>query len=290
MRIVHSFWTKPAALNRWYVNDQIKMNIWIYALSIAYLKKIDVKKILHTDSVGKELLGFLPYDEIHLTLNVLNDLNIHERIWAAGKIWAQEAEPIGSLHIDGDVFIKTEKLRDLIFNSKKDLVTQNIEYSKDTDYYEKQYSKSEIKKVIPTINEDEIKIYGDSSAVNCGIVRFNNKELKTIYIKKYKEYLKIAQSHMSQEKMNDLVFTPDLIIEQWNLYNIIYTYDYTVECLFNKGEDIQKKAREYGYAHMFSRSKYEKINEVKNRLKEVDIDIYNSVLNKIIELELKEEM
>ena len=75
-----------------------------------------------------------------------------------------------------------------------------------------------------------------------------------------------------------------------NLYNVIYTYDYTVEYIFNKGEDIQKKAREYGYTHMFARSKYEKIKVVKYRLKEVDIDIYNSVLNKMIELELKEEM
>jgi hypothetical protein len=123
------------------IKDDKKIVI-VDAAQLVVHEKIDVKKILHTDSLGKELLGFLPYDEIHLTLNVLNDLNIHERVWAAGKIWAQEAEPIGSLHIDGDVFIKTEKLRDLIFNSKKDLVTQNIEYSKDSDYFEKQYSKS----------------------------------------------------------------------------------------------------------------------------------------------------
>lgn len=285
MRVTHSFWTKPALSKRWNINEQFKLNIWIYALSFVYLQKIGVKKILHTDTFGKQLLDFLPYDEIHLTLDELNKLNIHERIWAAGKIWAQEAEPLGSVHIDGDVLLKTIKLRDRIFNSKKDLLTQNLEYDYDSDYFSNQYSIDEIKRIIPSISNDEINVYGNKSAVNCGIVKFNNQELKDTYIKKYKEYLNMVQNNLTTNLSNDMNYSPDLIIEQWNLYNIIYSKNYTIDLLFPLNKTIQEDAKEIGYTHILGQSKYKRIEEIKKRLYEENIDIYNKVLEKLKELE-----
>lgn len=111
MRLCHSFSTRPLGVEAYNTAALRRLigNVWYFALSVAYAKRSGAYIVLHTDSFGKAMLGHLPYDEIHLTLDDM-PADISPRFWAAGKIFAQEAEPIGSLHIDGDVFIKRADL------------------------------------------------------------------------------------------------------------------------------------------------------------------------------------
>lgn len=106
MHFVHSFWTKPYETNRWYMNDTIttKANVLLYTLSFLYLKSLNQKVVLYTDDKGKELLDFIPYDEIYLTLNDIPQDN-PVMLWAQGKMYAMKNEPLDAIHIDADVMI-----------------------------------------------------------------------------------------------------------------------------------------------------------------------------------------
>ena len=136
MRFIHSFSTRPLSIDLYGYGALRRMagNIWYFALSLAYLRRLGVETVLHTDTLGASLLGHLPYDAINLTLNeVPND--IHPRFWAAGKIWALQAEPVGSIHIDGDVFIKSENALRYIDSKHWDFLAQHYESS---EWYEKE--------------------------------------------------------------------------------------------------------------------------------------------------------
>ncbi len=54
----------------------------MYALSLAYLKREGATTILHTDSIEKECLKILPYDEIYTSLNNVPDW-INPKFFAA---------------------------------------------------------------------------------------------------------------------------------------------------------------------------------------------------------------
>ena len=83
----HVFWSKPSfdkALE-WDAFGQYEITLALSALSLGCLKEFGQKVILVTDKKGKELLGELPYDEIH---TILDDYDIPKKFWAAGKIAA----------------------------------------------------------------------------------------------------------------------------------------------------------------------------------------------------------
>ena len=105
---IHTYWSKPALNNRWDVEKvfQIINNIWYYTTSVAYLKKLGQQIELHTDDFGLKCMDHIPYDKIHLTLNTIPS-NIEPYIWAFGKFWALKDCPLNTIHIDGDVFIKS---------------------------------------------------------------------------------------------------------------------------------------------------------------------------------------
>ena len=107
MRFVHSYWSKPMKEKRWgYEPEELQRgDLLTFALSVLYIKKLGHTIVLYTDDDGKKLLGELPYDEIYTTLNDIPE-DIPPMMWAYGKFFAMKNEPLGAIHIDGDVFIK----------------------------------------------------------------------------------------------------------------------------------------------------------------------------------------
>jgi hypothetical protein len=278
IRLCHSVWTKPMKGFRWNVADQLKQNLWLFALSVAYAKKMGAQIVLHTDQCGKEIYGFLPYDEIYLTLDTLD---VHERFWAAGKIYAQEAEPLGSIHIDGDVFLKKRKVYDIISDTKADLIVQMTEGDNTPSCLGHTYGDnlncllSALGKNLPV----EFNKF-QNTAYNCGLVKFNNPELKKRYINGYKQMVRDASNAPSFVKQltvdNDIC--PDLIIEQWWLKSVTDFYNYRVKSVLPEwGADIQKEANRIGYTHVIGKYKYELISTVKERLLEVAPELYKQV-------------
>ncbi|MDR2544603.1 MAG: hypothetical protein LBD03_03505 [Methanobrevibacter sp.] len=77
------------------------------ALSFVCLKNFNVKINLYTDNKGKELLDFLPYDNV---FTVLDDLKMDPYFFAAGKMIAFQLCEDGDVCIDSDLFIMMEIL------------------------------------------------------------------------------------------------------------------------------------------------------------------------------------
>lgn len=280
MRFVHSYWTKPALLKRWGI-DQIISNIWYYSLSMTYVKKLNQTIVLYTDDFGKFCLDHLPYDEIHTTLNNIPK-NIKPFVWAYGKFMAMKDEPLGSIHIDGDVFIKNNICLSNIKKPGYDLVVQCHEkgisclqgiYHSNTEH-------------IAHMKYPEWGIMEGRNAYNTGLVRFNNQEQKDMFLN---NYFKMAYEISNDDKCiasisNDIYGCPDLIIEQQFMYDSARYYK--VNCLL-EWEKLKESANRIGYQHVIGTNKYkpDNVEKCKILLKQKDIKIFENTLKKVKEVE-----
>lgn len=257
-RFVHSFWTKPCEND----NEKLKKYILYFATSLAWLKKNNFPIVLHTDSKGKEVFKDLPYDEIYTTLDNIPE-NINPKFYAYGKFLAMQQEELGSVHIDGDVFIKTKELGDRILNFKSDLITQSTEPERVVKRFYRRwdFDKELIKDLIDL---------DTNTAYNCGIIGFNNKEFRDKY---YNTYFKLVD--ILPEFKHPLAI-PDLVCEQLLLF---YLYP-NQETLFN-GEITLSEAHKIGYLHIPSSTKMlpEYIECLKRMLQNLNSNIYNICQN-----------
>ena len=72
MKFIHTFWSKPLLLKRFRESDK-EVILYNYACSVASVKHFGHNIEWYTEEYGKELLGYLPYDNIHIIDNVKND-------------------------------------------------------------------------------------------------------------------------------------------------------------------------------------------------------------------------
>lgn len=272
MRFFQSFWTKPAIDKRWDQSGQLEANIWLFALSAVYAKKQGVTLVLYTDTLGQKLLGHLPYDKVYTTLNNI-PANIPTMIWAYGKFMALREEPIGSIHIDGDVFLKKpEIIKEMEFKDY-DLIIQNKEWTAVT------YTGIEATMArYGELNKADFDKY--QTAFNCGTVGFNNPTLKKTYL----DYYFGAAGNIAKNKalktymQNDKYFCVDLPLEQHSL--AILSQKYKVKSVLKwfdeeyMGDATFKRATELGYQHLIGKDKYSHIERVKFTLLVLDKDMY----------------
>jgi hypothetical protein len=273
LRLCHSFWSAPCS-----DGDKLRANVWLYALSVAYAKKTGAKIVLHTDEKGKELLGFLPYDELHTTLQ---GITVNPRFWAAGKIFAQAAEPLGSIHIDGDVFIKRKNTIDLRRFQASDLIIQNIEN------FEYPYIVHNIPYVKQALVRDaemskRLRLDENLSSYNCGVVGFNSQELKDQYISGYKRLYNILVSNKKVLRTIELnrELIPDLVIEQYWLTALAESRNAKVYALI--ADNYQRDAIRIHYTHLLGKTKYngDVQKRIREMLKALNENIYKKIINK----------
>lgn len=250
-RFVHSFWTKPSN-----DNEKLKKHMMYFATSLAWLKKNNFPIVLHTDSKGKELFKDFPYDEIYTTLDNIPD-DINPSFYAYGKFLAMQQEDLGSVHIDGDVFIKTKELGDKILNSESPCLVQHIESKESIDRFYRLWDYPE--SILEGLNTD--------SAYNCGVVKINDAKLKEEY---YNKYLAMTQ------ECNKLDFPhsyqiPDLLCEQLLLRNLCKD----AETLLATGSLAE--AHQIGYLHIPGSMKFEEefMVYLERMLKDLDLNLYN---------------
>lgn len=266
MRIFQSLWTKPALDKRWDQSNQLESNIWLYTLSVLYAKSIGVEIVLYTDSLGKQFLGHLPYDAIYTTLNDIPN-SIPTMVWAYGKFHALKDEPIGSIHIDGDVLLKRKGLLKELDMTGYDFIVQNAEHAGglylDTEDLMMKYGALE-KNVLTT-----------SYAYNCGVIGFNNSELKKKYLDFYFKHVEsiVANRKLKTIMLKDKYFCVDLPLEQHSIANIGKSYKAKI-LLKNDINSINKVASDIGYHHLIGKEKYSLIDRVKNYVLILNKDIY----------------
>ena len=267
LKLIHSFNTRPFFINAYDVSPITRMigNIWYYALSVAYVKSFGASIELHTDTLGKALLGSLPYDKIHLTLDSL-PTDLHPRFWAAGKMWALDASGPGVIHIDGDVFLKKSSLLKDIENSTWDFIGQSFESA--------EWYVNEGKHIFKSVGIDLDSING---AYNTGVIGFRNPKLLREFTESYKEKaLEISRKYKETLESSPYL-TPDIVLEQYNVYQICEKRGANVKLIIPRGQDINEEATKIGYQHCFTQTKFSQLDKCSETLKKVSPEIYNKI-------------
>ena len=277
----HSLWTAPMANDR----NKLETNAFIFALSLAYLKKLGCTVNLHTDSLGANLLSGIGYDNVYLTANELPK-DVSPKIFAYIKSMALQNEPLGTVHIDGDVFIKTEECLDRIFNHDCDCVLQSCEACLPWVASHRAF-------IIPFLSEHLLStgkmLYIYDYDFNVGVIGFFNEDLKNLYIQNYQQlalslskykYLYLVNSEDGHFFIPDLVFEQQLIVNLTECSKVRFVLP--VDSL-DYIKDRNQIAKEMGYTHLLTDSKYQPdiIEKVKNKLKEIDPNCFNKVSENI---------
>jgi hypothetical protein len=280
LRLCHSFWTRPFAEGGKDggqdvpVRRRLASNVWLYALSAVFARLSGAEIVLHTDTAGKNLLGFIPYNRVYLTLD---SHDYDPRFWASGKITAQEAEPPGSIHIDGDVFIKSKNTVDTGRFAGSDLIVQSVESAGGSLYGA---AIDGARDVLKTRDPGLFAIFdpGRWAAYNCGVVGFNNQRLKDDYTAGYKRLYELLRNDGPYQN----VPCPDLALEQAWLHRIAARHDSNVYCLIGP-DNNSGDAKRIRFTHLIGQAKYDagviaRVGETLNRLAP---DIYAACAGRI---------
>ena len=248
LRIYHTLWTKPL------LPERVEVTRLCYAISFHFAKQMNAQVVLHTDDCGKQLLAHIPYDEVITDLNHIPE-NI-SRFWAYGKLVATQNEPLCSVHIDGDVFLKNPKLKDY-FCHPHDLLVQSEENDKwRTDYT---YELTQTAIGITDLPHNLSLFY--PLAYNCGVTQFCNNQLKQTYLDAYFRTVQQSLNDPTYSKRVEKILNkypnkgsiiPDIVPEQQFLHQL--SHNYNVQTILQG--NIHKDAIRKGYTHLCSAVKY----------------------------------
>lgn len=274
MRIVHSLWAKPMQSNRWFLENQLPKSVWLYGLSLHYAQKITDEVVLYTDKVGSEYLSCLPYTEI---IDYGNELNtIDPKWWAYGKIKAIEKEPLGSIHIDGDVFLKSEKILPVL-KKKADVVCQMLEKG---GHFEGAYIPQF--RYFKKVCSEELMRH--KQAFNGGVFGFFCEELKGLFLQEYKSLIDRATSDVGIMRKMDGKYEPNIMAEQWLVSYLAEKLGSRVNFILDpievdKRNSLNAVADELGFVHAWGKVKYEEafLNKVKSILKQENYKLYKKI-------------
>lgn len=270
MNLTTSLWTSPMNYNRWDLDKQYqyKNTMLMCALCITYAKLHGAHITMHTDSYGAETLSKFGYDKIFVDLDVLNDsIKTNPTIlWAAGKSIALESEPLGTIHIDNDVFIlKDNCLEEMNFDNY-DFIFQHIEHG---EYKEKQIFKD----ILKDIN------LSHEFACCVGIIGFNSKSAKRQYLDNYNYWFNNLQYSKTSNFTNI-----DLVLEQTYLYNMMEDMGYRGKSLLGdlRSEQfwqLSNKALNIGYEHVIGPTKFDEyiLSKLNKRLKRLNPELYEII-------------
>ena len=212
MRFIHTFYSKPLFENKFNkFETALKFVLTNYTLSAQYVKKFGHNIILYTDTKGKELLSFIPYDDII----VLKDIEHNKHFAAQFKFKALEHYQYGDVLIDGDCFLRKEEAFKKVADDKYDVIYSFFEpyrYTLQGDmpkYYTKLFSvlrkyKFESPYKLP-------KVWKDMGWMNTSLMKFNNLSLLHEYINQYNKHKELLKNANFEDTW------PDIIIEQYFL-------------------------------------------------------------------------
>ena len=71
--------------------------------------------------------------------------------------------------------------------------------------------------------------------------------------------------------------TPDIVLEQYNVYQICEKRGANVKLSIPRGQDIHEEATKVGYQHCFTQTKFSQLDKCSETLKKVSPEIYNKI-------------
>ncbi len=275
MQIVHSLWSQPmlSCSKQERIRKQV-VNLWCYALSMAYARRHNLPIRLYTDEQGKQLLGHLPYETI-LPLHV--PAGTPTSFWAAGKFVAYREMQLGDVHIDGDVFLTNGKCVEAIRNGIQHpfgVFTQNEETAANCsrDFYNRIANLLNLFRV----RYENAPFPRFRKAYNTGVISFGSSTFQTDYCNAYWQTIRQVQNDkMLSDVLRIMATAPDVVLEQQMLYETANRrLNNPNTTLLGTGRAIYKQADSMGYIHLIARAKEEEIRYIVERLKQIDPDIY----------------
>lgn len=261
LQLVSTFYTKHLNTVDFFIQSIC------FALSSIYAKKSGFSINLHTDKRGYEYLKCCPYTNIYCDLE---DVDLPSpKLYAAVKFKVMEKYPLGTIHIDGDVFLKNPNLNDLLNFDNYDVIIQSLEQPPLYGFEWKQSASVWDNCTYPEwANRNCEKMY------NCGVIGINNEDLRNEY---YNTYWNMYNQFL--EKGIDKPSVPDLIIEQQFLLDLCENKNYKVKFLID-GNQPSKSANAIGYQHIIGVAKKKEYMQILSMIKKLDIQVYNNLKNK----------
>ena len=259
MRLVHSF------SSEYCTKEKFDLYMYYFALSCIYAKESGFEMVLHCDNKTESILRNAPYDEIITDIPHI-DPEL-KAFYAMPKFYAMTNEDLGAIHIDGDVFIKSPELLDLMKFDNYDCIVQCVEKPERGWGYGWDTAKAMFRNcAYPEWAKRKCK-----AMCNCGIVGINNKELKDEY---FNTYWKMLNQFKIKGESREFGI-PDLIIEQQFLKDLTTRKDYSVKELidFNNLEGAKK----IGYQHVIGYNKEVNLDKVKLLVKKHNKDTYDKI-------------
>lgn len=236
MKIVQSFWSKPA-LNPDDINDgalkrgttggwlDVKSYYRSWALSCLRFKQYYDAVELVTDTRGKEilidLLG-LPYTFVRTDLDCL--ANQPTDLWAFGKIYAYSLQKEPFMHVDSDIYI-WKRLTQLDGAS---LIVQNLErHTYFNEILKKYYA---VFPFFPDCLRNQVNSNESVWAVNAGIMGGTNYTFINQYAQQAIEFITKNQEFLSRIPLVEF----NLIFEQILFFYLTQRLSEPVTSLFDE--------------------------------------------------------
>lgn len=266
MKFAHSYWTAPRKEDYNYITD-----LWFAAVSVEYIHKLGYTIDLYTDTKGKEVFSIIPYDNIHVILDNMEN-EIATNIWSASKYKALEAMELGTFHIDYDFFLKDPSLID---SSNVDMFCQNI-IPNNSDY---DFVTRYIKKACPDLKLPEgITWDFKDHILHQGIFAIFNQNLKTEIISKYFNLAKQVSNQFPKHLISiNKYFIPNLLLEEKLVGQIAQKYK--VRCMINIFAEDYLNIQDFNdqCEHFAGEEKAHRLEGVKKQLQELNLQLFESL-------------
>lgn len=277
MNIIQSFWSKPALEKRWGITNQLETNVWLCAASCLLAQNSGAKVTMYTDKLGAEYLQNIPYNELKVVLDEPLK-NVPRFFWAAAKFIALNDAPIGSVHIDNDVFLCEPKTVKALDFREADVIVQQEE-PVDTPETIKFYAPH--REGVKFLGYPSIMKPDYPKAYNVGVIGFNNEELRDLYVQNYFQELEYISRPDNQDNVKLLsknqYLSLDLIFEQVFLYQLTEENGYFVKCLLDRNH-LERDVKRLNYRHLLGSTKYELLPEIKQLVYQLNSNVYDSLI------------
>ncbi len=260
-KIIYSFWSDPIK-ERWSSSnidaDQIlNYSVRCLYLSVLYAKKWGFEVEIFTHINDKHYFIDLPVDEISCDLTFLK----YSGTWAEAKILAISRQTTPFVHIDWDVFFVKEKIASIIKGCTSDVIVESTRNSikngvqkKDTEISTDEiYAFQHLVDLSPFFI-DEFHKPGNHYC-NTAIIGFNNLKIRDQYVTEFYKCLAICKNgkHANFSR----------ILDQYLLFSVLKSTKASLTHIINDTSKIESIAKNIGYTHFTSFSKYDETAQQK---------------------------
>jgi hypothetical protein len=251
MKIVHTFWTRPAKGNLtdfaagW---SGVLQHYCSWILSAWQAKETYGNISLVTDTAGAKLflnVLKLPYDSVDTSLE---QLNVPTRFWSAAKVYAYGLQKDPFVHIDGDVILWKKLPGEYL---SEPIIAQSIEHVRNVSFARTYVRPLRMaRQSLPNLpgcwNRHHF------NALNCGIFGGNDLNAIGTFSKTVAGLFSAENDAFWEAVPADHGFAFNCTIEQWTAYAVFDELGVRIRSLFDVADTTKEGGERLGFTHVMS--------------------------------------